>query len=259
MPTRHVAFLRRECGVVSGRLCRALGSMPGATLAPCSIPPKKKCVVSSATSSPRAGRRTDGSARNHRRRWIDEHPEYHADLADADAAVARVYDGKRRAREPVPAPVDAPVDQRAMLDRPAARHPPGGRVAGRAARLAARRASRSHGMPRPDDVGKPARRPPARRRRATWPAFSAAPRATDARAASRSSPTSTCGCASEGFAHRCAAKGRPVLRCRVMSIGRRTSMPWRERRRAAAPERREPDRIRAQRPARARPRGRASA
>ena len=25
--------------------------------------------------------------------WIDEHPEYHADLADADAAVARVYDG----------------------------------------------------------------------------------------------------------------------------------------------------------------------
>ena len=27
-------------------------------------------------------------------RWIDEHPEYHADLSDADAAVARVYDGK---------------------------------------------------------------------------------------------------------------------------------------------------------------------
>ncbi len=24
--------------------------------------------------------------------WIDEHPEYHADLADADAAVARVYE-----------------------------------------------------------------------------------------------------------------------------------------------------------------------
>ena len=23
--------------------------------------------------------------------WIDEHPEYHAELADADAAVARVY------------------------------------------------------------------------------------------------------------------------------------------------------------------------
>ncbi len=27
-------------------------------------------------------------------RWIDEHPEYHADLSDADAAVTRVYDGK---------------------------------------------------------------------------------------------------------------------------------------------------------------------
>ncbi|MBV8621277.1 MAG: DUF1841 family protein [Curvibacter sp.] len=26
--------------------------------------------------------------------WIEEHPEYHADLADADAAVARVYDGQ---------------------------------------------------------------------------------------------------------------------------------------------------------------------
>jgi Domain of unknown function (DUF1841) len=26
-------------------------------------------------------------------RWIDEHPEYHPDLADAEAAVARVYDG----------------------------------------------------------------------------------------------------------------------------------------------------------------------
>ena len=26
--------------------------------------------------------------------WIDAHPEYHAELADADAAVARIYDGK---------------------------------------------------------------------------------------------------------------------------------------------------------------------
>jgi hypothetical protein len=25
--------------------------------------------------------------------WVAEHPEYHADLADADAAVARVYEG----------------------------------------------------------------------------------------------------------------------------------------------------------------------
>jgi len=26
-------------------------------------------------------------------RWIDEHPEYHDELRDADAAVARIYDG----------------------------------------------------------------------------------------------------------------------------------------------------------------------
>lgn len=26
--------------------------------------------------------------------WIDQHPEYHPDLADADAAVTRIYDGK---------------------------------------------------------------------------------------------------------------------------------------------------------------------
>ena len=26
--------------------------------------------------------------------WIDAHPEYHADLTDVDAAVARIYDGK---------------------------------------------------------------------------------------------------------------------------------------------------------------------
>jgi len=32
--------------------------------------------------------------------WIAEHPEYHADLADADAAVARVYDGKNQQANP---------------------------------------------------------------------------------------------------------------------------------------------------------------
>ncbi|MES2188012.1 MAG: DUF1841 family protein [Pseudomonadota bacterium] len=31
--------------------------------------------------------------------WIAEHPEYHADLADADAAVARVYDDSAGGRE----------------------------------------------------------------------------------------------------------------------------------------------------------------
>ncbi|WP_295856790.1 DUF1841 family protein [uncultured Xylophilus sp.] len=32
--------------------------------------------------------------------WIDEHPEYHADLADADAAVARVYEGDAARENP---------------------------------------------------------------------------------------------------------------------------------------------------------------
>lgn len=32
--------------------------------------------------------------------WIDEHPEYHEDLADADAAVARVYDGANGRENP---------------------------------------------------------------------------------------------------------------------------------------------------------------
>jgi len=32
--------------------------------------------------------------------WIDQHPEYHEDLADADAAVARVYDGSNGRENP---------------------------------------------------------------------------------------------------------------------------------------------------------------
>lgn len=32
--------------------------------------------------------------------WIAEHPEYHADLLDADAAVARVYDGQDGQQNP---------------------------------------------------------------------------------------------------------------------------------------------------------------
>ena len=51
--------------------------------------------------------------------WIEAHPEYAADLADAEAARAAVYPARGRPREPVPAPVDAPVDQRAARDRPA--------------------------------------------------------------------------------------------------------------------------------------------
>lgn len=32
--------------------------------------------------------------------WIDEHPEYHADLADAEAAVARLYDPQKGETNP---------------------------------------------------------------------------------------------------------------------------------------------------------------
>ena len=32
--------------------------------------------------------------------WIDAHPEYHAELADADAAVARSYDGSNGRENP---------------------------------------------------------------------------------------------------------------------------------------------------------------
>ena len=32
--------------------------------------------------------------------WIDAHPEYHADLVDADAAVTRVYDGSNGQENP---------------------------------------------------------------------------------------------------------------------------------------------------------------
>ena len=38
--------------------------------------------------------------------WIDEHPEYHADLRDADAAVAAIYDGRNH-----------PADQRVERGR----------------------------------------------------------------------------------------------------------------------------------------------
>ena len=33
--------------------------------------------------------------------WIDEHPEYHADLCDADAAVAAVYDDNTGRSNPI--------------------------------------------------------------------------------------------------------------------------------------------------------------
>ncbi|KAF5292089.1 hypothetical protein FQA39_LY19397 [Lamprigera yunnana] len=72
---------------------------------------------------------------------------------------------ERRHRQPVSGTCPLhPVDQRAVQHRPAARHTPGRRAAGQAPAIAAQRPPRSHGMPGHHAVGKPALRPPTRRR-----------------------------------------------------------------------------------------------
>ena len=43
-------------------------------------------------------------------RWVAEHPEYHADLADEAAALAAVYTVEDGPHQPLFAPVDAPDD-----------------------------------------------------------------------------------------------------------------------------------------------------
>ena len=92
--------------------------------------------------------------------WIDEHPEYAADLADADARAGRDLRGRGRPREPVPAPVDAPVDQRAGR-RSTSRAASARRVELLAAppRLGARGAARGDGVPGRDALGVAAQRP----------------------------------------------------------------------------------------------------
>jgi hypothetical protein len=52
-------------------------------------------------------------------RWIDEHPEYHADLADADAAVARVYDGQDGRENPfLHLSMHLSVSEQCSIDQP---------------------------------------------------------------------------------------------------------------------------------------------
>jgi hypothetical protein len=46
--------------------------------------------------------------------WIAEHPEYHEALGDLDAALRSHGHARPDATPTVPAPVDAPVDQRAV-------------------------------------------------------------------------------------------------------------------------------------------------
>jgi hypothetical protein len=47
--------------------------------------------------------------------WIDEHPEFHAELSDVDAALRNMRQPDATKNQPIPAPVDAPEHQRAML------------------------------------------------------------------------------------------------------------------------------------------------
>ncbi len=52
-------------------------------------------------------------------RWIDEHPEYHADLADADAAVARIYDAKDGRENPfLHLSMHLSVSEQCSIDQP---------------------------------------------------------------------------------------------------------------------------------------------
>ncbi len=61
-----------------------------------------------------------------------------------------------RPHQPLPAPVHAPLDQRAVQHRPAARHPPGGGTARRPPGIAAGCAPCRHGMPGHHALGEPA-------------------------------------------------------------------------------------------------------
>ena len=51
--------------------------------------------------------------------WIDEHPEYHAELADADAAVARVYaENAARTNPFLHLSMHLSVSEQSSIDRP---------------------------------------------------------------------------------------------------------------------------------------------
>jgi hypothetical protein len=51
--------------------------------------------------------------------WIDEHPEYHADLRDADAAVAAVYDGAEGRSNPfLHLSMHLSISEQSSIDQP---------------------------------------------------------------------------------------------------------------------------------------------
>lgn len=51
--------------------------------------------------------------------WIDEHPEYHADLRDADAAVAAAYDGAEGRSNPfLHLSMHLSISEQSSIDQP---------------------------------------------------------------------------------------------------------------------------------------------
>ena len=97
--------------------------------------------------------------------WIEAHPEYRADLADADSARAATYSGEDGRENPfLHLSMHLSISEQVSIDQPR-RHPRGVRVAGGAPRLGARGAARGDGVPRPHALGSAAQRPAARRRR----------------------------------------------------------------------------------------------
>jgi hypothetical protein len=95
--------------------------------------------------------------------WIAEHPEYHPDLADVDAALVREYTGEAGQTNPfLHLSMHLSISEQCSIDQPRG-------IRQAVELLAARRGSlhdgppRSHGMPGPDALGKPALGPPAGR------------------------------------------------------------------------------------------------
>lgn len=50
--------------------------------------------------------------------WLKEHPEYDADLADADAAVARVYDGSKGTNPFLHLSMHLSISEQCSIDQP---------------------------------------------------------------------------------------------------------------------------------------------
>jgi hypothetical protein len=78
--------------------------------------------------------------------WIDEHPEYHADLSDGEAALEKMYDIESGKTNPfLHLSMHLSISEQCSIDQP------------RGIRQAvARCAPRGDGLPRPDGLGKPA-------------------------------------------------------------------------------------------------------